>query len=80
MILKSNLLFLFIDSRFIIILKSNLIFCLLIVDWLIYLLSELLLCFYSQKTIDLNNIVYIQKNRKQYALQNKISALKFIQN
>ena len=46
-----------------------------------YLLSELLLCFYSQKAIDLNNIVYIQKKkRKQYTLQNKISALKFIQN
>ena len=59
MILKSNLLFLFIDNRFIIILKSNLIFCLLTVDLFIYLLSELLLCFYLHKTIDLNNIVYI---------------------
>ena len=45
-----------------------------------YLLSELLLCFYSQKAIDLNNIVYIQKNKTQYTLQSKINALKFIQN
>ena len=70
----------FIDSRFIIILKSNLIFCLLTVDLFIYLLSELLLCFYLHKTIDLNNIVYIYKNKTQYTLQSKINALKFIQN
>ena len=68
MILKTNLLFLFIDSRFIIILKSNLIFCLLTVDLFIYLLSELLLCFYLHKTIDLNNIVYIYKKIKHNIL------------